>query len=689
MKPVVWKPTYPLLILLLVVAACDSPNALPPAGELGELAMDTAQGVTFQPPIGKLAVANGDFDPEVSLSIEIFRLESGQPVSPRFSTADGTVKVVNNPGVEEHYHANWNTKAANLDNGTTVRIEVKLANAQAGKPVCNDGVSESKGCLAFVDMQLLQNKGKVTGGDSGDHFLDLVNGQTLPIKVHIEKIAEIPQELVLDPPGEDGGISGSYGSVRFSATPEEEGKARARYWLTRRSEEITIHINDYDVGEITWNGLAIDGYGVLTGEEEQALGELAASELADALAMIPLDLACHQGAADLGPAVGAALLMPWQMILKYLKANPAEVAEELASRSSCTYFADTMTLVEDMNVPSPAVVMLSPTRPIPAAFGYFPFDGEGAALTMTPAERVAAVVAELEAAIAQAIRQNEFHPVDGSGCFGRCGSGCNCESSRKELRCAVKDGVPGIREWTVHTCGAHRICERHDGCHISCMVRYGKDSFTTWSCHRGCDATAWAEATSYAGDRELALSGVLAFAMGQNLPWLPFEGREEFEYSKVSAGALENFTPCPDGQTCQSGECVTPDTPVIARFAANPTSIFPGDSSVLSWDVRNADTLSIDQGIGSVPSAGTTTVSPLETTSYTLTATNVSGTVTATQTVRIIPPVISEFIASPAIIAQGEPSKLSWVVAGASRLFIDHIGEVTGEETWVSPAETT
>src|SRR6056297_971719 len=72
---------------------------------------------------------------------------------------------------------------------------------------------------------------------------------------------------------------------------------------------------------------------------------------------------------------------------------------------------------------------------------------------------------------------------------------------------------------------------------------------------------------------------------------------------------------------------ITPTSPTINSFTASPPSITSGDSSTLSWSVTDADTLSINQGIGTV--TGTSiTVSPTTTTTYTLTATNAAGSVT-------------------------------------------------------------
>jgi len=79
----------------------------------------------------------------------------------------------------------------------------------------------------------------------------------------------------------------------------------------------------------------------------------------------------------------------------------------------------------------------------------------------------------------------------------------------------------------------------------------------------------------------------------------------------------------------------TPATPIVNSFLANPTTITAGESSNLSWSVTDAMTVAIDQSVGSVASTGTTAVSPLTSTTYTLTATNVAGSVTASVTVTV------------------------------------------------------
>jgi len=132
--------------------------------------------------------------------------------------------------------------------------------------------------------------------------------------------------------------------------------------------------------------------------------------------------------------------------------------------------------------------------------------------------------------------------------------------------------------------------------------------------------------------------------------------------------------------------------PEITSFTASPPSVYPGGESSLSWEVTGADTVSIDNGIGTVAAADSVIVSPAATTTYTLTATNSDGTVTAAAIVTLVPPVIHSFTAAPIALDPGESTTLSWNVSGATSLSIDNgVGAVDNPSgtTDVSPAETT
>lgn len=114
---------------------------------------------------------------------------------------------------------------------------------------------------------------------------------------------------------------------------------------------------------------------------------------------------------------------------------------------------------------------------------------------------------------------------------------------------------------------------------------------------------------------------------------------------------LQNFDTYADGD----GEVdITPiitflllisDTSPIS-FTANPGTIHAGETSLLQWDtsnVENVESVVIEPGIGSVALSGETFVSPIDTTTYKLTATQTGGeTLFKTTTVRIAyPPTIT------------------------------------------------
>src|ERR1019366_237007 len=105
--------------------------------------------------------------------------------------------------------------------------------------------------------------------------------------------------------------------------------------------------------------------------------------------------------------------------------------------------------------------------------------------------------------------------------------------------------------------------------------------------------------------------------------------------------------------------------PTITRFAASPEKVLPGQPSTLSWSVIGATGLTLGSGSGAGAVAGTPVdgssviVTPAATTSYTLTASNHTGSTTASVTVLAGRPTsIAFFTAIPAKGAPGPSSTL-------------------------------
>ncbi|MBA7571078.1 hypothetical protein ES708_12834 [subsurface metagenome] len=123
-----------------------------------------------------------------------------------------------------------------------------------------------------------------------------------------------------------------------------------------------------------------------------------------------------------------------------------------------------------------------------------------------------------------------------------------------------------------------------------------------------------------------------------------------------------------------------PQPPVIAEFSANPTDINSGESATLSWSVTEATTVTIDQGIGDVPSSGTQSVSPPATTTYTLTAINSSGTVNESVEITVPPP-IDELTVHFIDVGQGDSILID---LGETEILIDGGGKSPGVVTYLN-----
>lgn len=77
-------------------------------------------------------------------------------------------------------------------------------------------------------------------------------------------------------------------------------------------------------------------------------------------------------------------------------------------------------------------------------------------------------------------------------------------------------------------------------------------------------------------------------------------------------------------------------SPTISSFSASPAMVAPAGAAVLSWSTANASTVAISPGSYATSAAtGSLTVNPAVTTTYTITATNSAGSVTAQTNVTV------------------------------------------------------
>ncbi|MBZ5619489.1 MAG: hypothetical protein LAQ69_12310 [Acidobacteriia bacterium] len=145
----------------------------------------------------------------------------------------------------------------------------------------------------------------------------------------------------------------------------------------------------------------------------------------------------------------------------------------------------------------------------------------------------------------------------------------------------------------------------------------------------------------------------------------------------------------PFGSATKSVTVLVGSSPTITSFTATPATVSPGQSSTLRWAVTGSPGLIVNPGVGAV--TGTSVkVTPSATTTYTLSATNSFGSITATATVTVgSSPSITSFTATPAMVSPGQSSTLTWAVTGSPSLIVNpDVGAVTGTSVQVTPSAT-
>jgi hypothetical protein len=126
-------------------------------------------------------------------------------------------------------------------------------------------------------------------------------------------------------------------------------------------------------------------------------------------------------------------------------------------------------------------------------------------------------------------------------------------------------------------------------------------------------------------------------------------------------------------------------------LSVNPETVVQGESATLTWTSTFADSVSIQPGIETVSANGSLTVSPAQTTTYTITATGRGGTANASATLTVLHPPEVQLSAEPQTILAGAPVTLLWSSVHADSAAIDPgIGSVPTNGTMqVYPSETT
>lgn len=126
--------------------------------------------------------------------------------------------------------------------------------------------------------------------------------------------------------------------------------------------------------------------------------------------------------------------------------------------------------------------------------------------------------------------------------------------------------------------------------------------------------------------------------------------------------------------------------PTINSFTASPGIVTQGDSTLLAWNVTGAVSLSVDQGVGAVTGASRWRA-PSVALTYTLSATNPVGTVTATANVTVVfPPVITGFTVTPSAVVAGASAKVRGIFSQGTGAVNQGVGAITsGDSVSVGP----
>ncbi len=140
---------------------------------------------------------------------------------------------------------------------------------------------------------------------------------------------------------------------------------------------------------------------------------------------------------------------------------------------------------------------------------------------------------------------------------------------------------------------------------------------------------------------------------------------------------------------------VSPLAPTIASFTANPTTITAGGTASLTGVFANGTGVITPGNITAI-SGSAISVTPTDTTTYTLTVTNSAGdSITQLTTVTVNPvapaaPAITSFTASSATITAGGSTGLTGVFSGGTGVITPgNLAATSGAAVSVSPTDTT
>ncbi len=128
--------------------------------------------------------------------------------------------------------------------------------------------------------------------------------------------------------------------------------------------------------------------------------------------------------------------------------------------------------------------------------------------------------------------------------------------------------------------------------------------------------------------------------------------------------------------TCYASVIVAPQPLPTCTLSASPNNLpYGGGTASLVWNTTNANTISIDQGIGNVSQTGSVNASVASTKTYTLTATNQTGSVNCTAPVTVGAPSQPTCALSvdPSTVETGGQAHVNWSSTNVTHVTITQI----------------
>ena len=304
-------------------------------------------------------------------------------------------------------------------------------------------------------------------------------------------------------------------TTEFSSTTNVDTGTVAAQFTGSDGSSLAVELKSETEVLLTLDGHKISGAGKIEAADTLALTTLGKSELGLSVALVALELGC-KGQKNITDKEWAALLVPWQMLVKYDPYYPD--TRELERESSCKYLYNPIRDEDQTASPAvlPQTLMLSLEDPIPHVFGIFPFDGEGAATKL-------------------ANLSHNTAPC-GADCRGACGPGCTLDNCTRtfEWYCVQQAGVNTGKKRlrTKYVCGSHAGCREHDSCYDQCNGVEGCGTWLAAICRRNCDQNC-----------------IIQFGISTCRSWMggggPFDQNDTYYHEHGQGSEQDDATLCP------------------------------------------------------------------------------------------------------------------------------------------------